>query len=312
MFWSHHRPGRVRPLYAVCLCVDEKYLLPAMVTVVSLAETLRSGERKDMALRVLTQDLSRPHAATMEAFVRRLGFTSFALEWRQPPQHFPIIEGSSYISRTTYLRFQLTPRFVGRPYLVYLDADVLVLDDISAPLAHVDDGRLGAVRDEFNHTIGECPALPGLAEKWPKLHGRPYVNAGALWLRTDLMPVVGAGVTWAMRHGRRYIHHNDQDALNLWLLSSSSATQLPGRLNRFELDRFLEKGDWVRRVVRRDLRSIDVSILHFVGPAKPWMASCPRTEGVRLYASYLRETARLLRRLGDRTIGLDRDGGDVS
>jgi lipopolysaccharide biosynthesis glycosyltransferase len=219
-----------------------------------------------------------------------------------------IVEGASYITTTTYLRFQLTPRFIGRPYLVYLDADVLVLGDISAPFTRLDGGRVGAVRDEFNYTVGECPALPGLVDRWPTLRGQPYFNAGALWLPSHLMPAIRVGVADVMARGRQYIHFNDQDALNMWLLATSLATPVDERLNRFELDRFLEKGDWVRRVVRRDPRSSDGTVLHFVGPMKPWQSSCPATEGVRIYGSYLRDTTRLLHRLGGRNIGLGRDG----
>ncbi|HEV8561972.1 MAG TPA: glycosyltransferase [Actinophytocola sp.] len=297
-------------MFAIALCIDESYLVPAMATLASLADCLPPDERRGAAVRLLTQDLSRPHVSTMAAFVRRLGFTSFDVEWRKAPHGVDIVEGASYITTTTYLRFQLTPRFVDRPYLLYLDADVLVLSDISAPFAGLDDGRVGAVRDEFNFAVGECPALPGLVERWPTLRGRPYFNAGALWLRSHVMPVVRAGVAEVITRRRRYIHFNDQDALNMWLLATSRAAAVDARLNRFELDRFLEKGDWVRRVVRRDPRSSDVGLLHFVGPMKPWQNSCPRTAGVRLYSAYLRDAIRLLHRLGGRNIGLSRDGGE--
>lgn len=238
-------------MFAVGLCIDAAYLLPALTTLASLADSLRPLERQNVALRVLTHDLSPEHVAIMDAFSRRLGFNSFDLQWRHPPAGSYIIEGASYITTTTYLRFQFRSRFVQRPYVVYLDADALVLGDISTPFASLEDGQLGAVRDEFNSTVGDCPALPGLVQRWPKLRGHPYYNAGALWLPTRMMPTIRAGVAEAMTRGRRYIHFNDQDALNLWLPTSSLGTPVAERLNRFELGRFLEKGDWVRRVVQR-------------------------------------------------------------
>jgi hypothetical protein len=45
----------------------------------------------------------------MAAFVRRLGFGSFDIAWDRPPTSHRIIFGS-YISTTTYLRFNFTPR----------------------------------------------------------------------------------------------------------------------------------------------------------------------------------------------------------
>jgi lipopolysaccharide biosynthesis glycosyltransferase len=296
-------------LYAVGMCIDEAYLLPAMVTLTSLADSMRSSERKHVALRILTEDLSCSHAATMHAFTTALGFRSFAVGWRRPPRGVRIVEGASYISSATYLRFQLGPSFVRCPHLLYLDADVLVLGDVAAPFADLPDGFLAAVRDEFNYTVGACPALPGVVERWPMLRGRPYFNAGMLWLPTALMPTIRTAVARVLARHRRHILFNDQDALNLWLLSTGRVRPVAGRLNRFELGRFLENGDWVRRVVRRDVRSADVSVLHFVGPLKPWLRVCPTTEGVRLYRSWLRETTRQLRRLGDRGIDVDRDGG---
>lgn len=264
-------------------------------------------DRKSVAIRMLAQDVTSSHVDVMESYCRLLGFGSFDLEWRRPADGCVIVEGD-YITTTTYLRFRLTPRFIDRPYLIYLDADTLVLDDISAPLESLNSRQLGAVRDEFNHTLGECPALPGLVAEQPNLHGRPYYNAGALWLCSSLMPKVDVGVRVALTAGRRFIHHNDQDALNLWLLMNGEAASLPGRFNRFEMDRFLEESDWVRRVVKRSLRSIDTSMLHFVGPVKPWLNSCPPTQGVKLYRSQLREVEHALRRLGVVSIAVETGG----
>lgn len=296
-------------MYAFGLCVDERYLLPSLVTINSLADTLDPRARRDVALRVLTLDLTRPHVDTMADLARRVGFGSFDLRWCRPSRGSCIVEGS-YITITTYLRFRFAPAFVQRPYLIYLDADVLALDDVSAPLAELADDRLGVVRDEFNTAVGESPALPGLVDRWPALHGRTYYNAGVLWTPTLLLSSIHLGVERALTHGRKYIHHNDQDALNLWLLASATAQAMPARFNRFEVGRFLERGDWVRRVVRRPLHSADAALLHFVGPLKPWLAWCPVTEGVRLYRSHLRDTRRRIRRLGD--LSIDVAAVDVS
>lgn len=294
-------------MYTIGLCVDEAYLLPGLVTLMSTADALSHRDRQDVAIRILTPDLTRSHVEIMAEYCRKLGFKSFDLDWHQPPSNCIIVEGN-YISTTTYLRFQFTPSFVGHPYLIYLDSDVLVLDDISEPLGVLEKRQVGAARDEFNHTVGKCPALPGLVEQWPKLYGRLYYNAGALWLYSNLMPTVKAGVWQALRDQSRFVHHNDQDALNLWLLAEQNTISLPAKFNRFETDRFLEKGDWVTRVVKRSLRSADTAMLHFVGPMKPWLNSCPTTHGVRLYRSYMRSARMLLCKLGDRTVNVSMDG----
>ncbi len=288
-------------MYTFGLCVDERYLLPSLVTISSLAGTLSPAARRAAAVRVLTPDLSRQHAATMADLVRRLGFGSFDLQWVRPMAGALMVD-DDYITVTAYLRFHFTADFVTRPYLIYLDADTIVVDDISAPLHNLDDCRLGLVADEFNPAIGHCRALPGLAEDRPHLRGRAYFNTGAWWASVGMLRHVRAGVQRALRLGRGYIFHNDQDALNLWLLTEDVVQPVPGRFNRYELARFLERSDWTRRYTNRSAYASDAALLHFVGSAKPWLPTCPVTEDVRLYRSHLRRTLRHVHRLGDLSI----------
>lgn len=72
---------------------------------------------------------------------------------------------TSYITVTTYLRFEFTPDFVRRPYLVYVDTDVLVHGDPTTPLHTLRPGEVGAVRDEFNPSTSGCSALPGVVDR---------------------------------------------------------------------------------------------------------------------------------------------------
>jgi len=296
-------------MYAIGLCVDERYMLPALATISSLAEGLAPRARKDVAVRVLALDLTPAHAVTLAEFVRGLGFGSFDLRWSVPSASSRMAD-AAYISITTYLRFQFTAEFVGRPYLIYLDADVLARGDISAPLQALAPGRLGAVQDEFNPQVGGTGhALPGVAGRWPHLRHRAYFNAGVLWMPVTMLGAVRAGVETALVRGRRHILHNDQDALNLWLLSSRAVQLVDGRFNRFELGRFWERGNWARRVVDRPVRSDpDAVLVHYVGPEKPWLPDCPDTEDVHEYRTHLRATVRHLNRMGE--LGIEAVCGD--
>lgn len=287
-------------MYAIGLCIDKRYMLPALATVSSLANGLGHRERKEVALRVLALDLTPAHAVTLAQFARRLGFGSFDIRWCAPSAASYLVD-DEYISITTYLRFQFTPAFVGRPYLIYIDSDVLVRGDLSAPLGGLPDGRLGAVQDEFNPQVGGTGhALPGVAERWPQLRERAYFNAGVLWMPTAMLGSIRSGVEQVLVRGRRHILHNDQCALNLWLLSSGAVQPVDGVFNRFELGRFWERGNWVRRVVDRPIRSDpDAALVHFVGPEKPWQSDCPTTEDVREYRAHLRATVRLVHRMGE-------------
>ncbi|MGW6216457.1 glycosyltransferase family 8 protein [Streptomyces sp. NPDC055109] len=285
-------------MYAFGLCVDRNYLTPSLVAVAALADSLTPSARRGTALRVLTLDLTPAHLVLLAHLAKRVGFGSFDAARRSPLRTWRMAD-SSYISLTTYLRFEFTPAFIRRPYLIYVDADTLVRGDLAAPLHDLRHGEIGAVHDEFNPTVGESPALPGAAERWPHLRGRPYYNAGLLWARTSDLACLRAGVRRALSAHREHILHNDQDALNLWFLHHGHVREADPTYNRFEIGRFLERGDWVRRVVTRPLRpDTGATVIHFVGPEKPWQAACPPTDDVREYRALLRRTMRHVRALG--------------
>jgi lipopolysaccharide biosynthesis glycosyltransferase len=293
--------GEVRFVHTIGMCVDENYFLPSMVTLASLADATQPRDRAATAVRILTSDLTTGRGATMAAFVRRLGFGSFDIARDRPSHSYRIIHGS-YISTTTYLRFNFTPEFVKHPYLIYMDSDVLVLGDIFAPLSQVGDGQVGLVRDLVNHTVGCQPGLPGVVARWPDLKGRQYFNAGMLWTTITVLPHLRRQIDKIMAADTAHIYFNDQDALNLWALRNDGAVQpLDTTYNMFELDRFYEGGDWIRRVANRIGPRSSPAVLHFVGPPKPWHRSCPLTDGTRLYRRYLRDVTRHLHRLGDLT-----------
>ncbi|NBE49891.1 glycosyltransferase family 8 protein [Streptomyces boluensis] len=285
-------------MYAFGLCIDRHYLTPGLVTITALADSLTPSARRGAALRILTLDLTPADAALLADLTRRAGFRSFDLDHRRPLRASRMAD-TAYITVATYLRFEFTAAFLRRPHLIYVDADTLVRGDLSTPLGTVCPGEVGAVRDEFNPTVGVGPALPGAAQRWPHHRGLPYYNAGLLWAHTRDLPGIRRGIERALLSQRQHILHNDQDALNLWLLRTGRVRPVDAAYNRFEVGRFLERGNWVRRVVTRPLRSDPAAALvHFVGPEKPWQSDCPGTEDVREYRTVLRRTLRHVRALG--------------
>jgi lipopolysaccharide biosynthesis glycosyltransferase len=297
-------------MYAIGLCFDENYLLPGVVTIMSAAYSIPAGDRKSIAIRIITHDLTRPHADAIATVSRALGFRDFDVKWRRLDQRYEKYRTKelAHITATTYLRFDFDFDFVQRPYLVYLDCDLLVLDDISSPFECLGASQLGVVRDEFSPTVGDCAALPGFVDNFPCYYGSHYFNAGALWLDTNLMPTVKDAVGAVLAgQKRRYLYYNDQDAMNIWLLERGHGKPLPGHLNRFEIERFLEFTDWPRGVVPEIEGPRRASVLHFMGEFKPWLKACPMTPGVRMYRFQMDEAQRLLRKLGIKTISVPQD-----
>jgi lipopolysaccharide biosynthesis glycosyltransferase len=286
---------------AIGLCVDRSYFVPALVTLVSLADSHDTATLRNMSVRILSPDITHGEAGTFETVVRRLGFRSFCCRRIVPPSDLVIVNGD-YISTATYLRFAFEEAFVGEPYLLYLDADILVTGDMTAPFNGLRKDAVGAVRDQLLHTVGTEPALPGLVSKYPDYRDEPYFNAGALWLPTTGLRTINEGARRAAIDGHEHIYFNDQDALNMWFLNSHSCAGVPVRFNQFELGRFLEESDWITSVVRAVRHDVGTSALHFVGPDKPWLRKCPGTESVRLYSRALRVTRGLISRARDGTL----------
>jgi len=275
-------------MITVGFCVDRAYLLPMLVTLVSIADTHELCLRRTISLRVLSPDISRSEALTVEDIVRRLGFQGVAFRCLLPPPNIEIVNGP-YISTTTYLRFAFDDSFVSDPFLLYLDADVMICGEMMTPFNQLGSHAIGAVVDEINHTVGTSPALPGFIKKYPIYHGRPYFNAGVLWLRTAALRSTNEGCLSALR-ARKHIHFNDQDALNMWLLTSEVGVAVPALFNRFDLDRLLQESDWVKRVALPLPPDTGTHAVHFIGKIKPWHRRCPGVPSVRLYGRALRNT----------------------
>lgn len=290
-------------MYSLGICVDQRYFLPALTTLTSVADTHGPRDVAAIAIRVLTTDFTNSAAATMAAVVHRLGFSSFDIRWRTPPAGQPL--ACDHISDATYLRFAFGRRFVDRSHLVYLDSDTLVLGDISPPFSSLRHGAIALVRDRLVGTVGSGQALPGVVRRWPEFKGRPYFNAGIFWCQTDTLAGLRTGIQEILRKSRQHIHFNDQDALNLWVLSTRGVVAVDERYNTFELDRF-EEG--AQLSTEEPLRARRPVVLHFIGPDKPWQRSCPSSEGSRQYRQYLRAAMRLTVRAGDLTADLPRRG----
>jgi lipopolysaccharide biosynthesis glycosyltransferase len=166
-----------------------------------------------------------------------------------------------HISKTTYARL-LIPDILSKdiPRALYLDADVLVLDDLR-PIweVHLDGTVLGAVIDERVDThikIGNT-SLAG----WPLPRVRNYFNAGVLLI--DLASWRAERISEkALEYLERCPHsvYSDQDALNV--ACDGVWKKLDPRWNYYQID--LEKPISDLSATQRP------GIIHFHGWQKPW------------------------------------------
>ena len=231
--------------------------MPLATTLRSIAETNQSA----WPLRIYI--ISPGFSENMKKKIARsLPDDSCSIEWVSADMaQFDGFSTLGHISSTTYARLLLANILpVEIPKALYLDADLLVLDDLEPILkADLDGAVLGAVVDERlaghvkmgNTSLGGKP-LPQVAD---------YFNAGVLLIdvakwRTERIPEK------ALEYLKRYPDslYSDQDALNF--ACDRRWKRLDPRWNYYQID--LEKPVSYLSPAQRP------GIFHFHGCLKPW------------------------------------------
>ena len=193
-----------------------------------------------------------------------------------------------HITKETYLRLlapDVLPRDIER--IIYLDCDLIVLDDLRDLWRHDLGGR----------TLAAAPDYPRIAsvispERFDLLGmpaGSTYVNAGVLvmdlirWRRED---VTRRLADYIARMGARLALH-DQDAINAVLCDDISL--LDCRWNVQTKLYLCRRASWPQDHAATLTARRDPAILHFTGPQKPWLFRS-RTPRKRDYLRYQRLT----------------------
>jgi lipopolysaccharide biosynthesis glycosyltransferase len=236
----------------IVLACDERYAVPLATSIRSIVEANRTG--LPVEILVLTSEFS---AEKKKKVSNSVPLGSASLRWvKLDLSRFAEFYTRNHISKTSYARLLLSYVLpIGVSRVLYLDADVLVLDDLQ-PLWHLDLGGtvLGAVTDIDSEDNAKRLRLDG------KPGGHDYFNAGVLLVDVK---------RWKDEHisekALKYLEKNphtfnaDQDALNV--VCSGRWKQLDTRWNHQIFDKAVRPGCF---------SSLAPSILHFIGPFKPW------------------------------------------
>lgn len=272
----------------VVCAVDERYHGALCVLMESLA-VAHGAAVAELRMIVLHQGLS---AAGQRRIRRQAEDIGLPLELRvvpPPAARFPV---SGWVSDAAYLRLFIGEAIPDHPAALYLDADVLVLDDLRGLLRTTMDGAsLAAVRDPEHPLIGLGFSLPG----WRELGlpaDRDYFNSGVLLFdlercrATDLFGRCRRFLVERPQHVRFW----DQDALN-WAVDDQWR-RLDRRWNTFPISALsrLPEFDYHAEGVR-PLRQLvadedSAAILHYAGPVKPWQPGFPAGRALDTYRRF--------------------------
>ncbi|UWU16830.1 glycosyltransferase family 8 protein (plasmid) [Rhizobium sullae] len=229
----------------------DKYMLPAACC--ALLSVARHSRDRDMGQVIVGIDLSPEHKASVAAFNARHGSSITIVDFTLPTD---LPEASGRWTKATLARLyidEIIDESIDR--VLYIDADVLVVDPIDAIFQSDLHGNvIGAVDDYVT-------AFPDKAKKRElKLglrHGPRYFNAGVILLDSKAVRTTGLFkmARELLQSGARY-DANDQDVLNIAF--QGAWEPLNPRWN-------VQTG--IMPFVR------DPVIVHFTGRRKPWQSS---------------------------------------
>jgi lipopolysaccharide biosynthesis glycosyltransferase len=256
----------------IVLACDKRYAMPLATTLRSVVDTNRSGE--PLEFHVLVDGVSE---RMRKRILDSLPHGSASIRWIEVDlDMFRDFSTISYISKITYARFlipRIFPDTVSR--VLYLDCDILVLDDLRALWETDLEGHvLGAVLDRIDSQ------LKNQTIRLPVPRVRDYFNAGVLLIDLDQwrkLQVVETALQYLQRcPGSPY---SDQDALNV--ACDGVWKKLDSRWNYLAYD---EKFD-----VSELAGEHKPGIVHFTTWNKPWRPGVYNANAA-LYDSFRRRT----------------------
>ena len=236
------------------LCVsDDNYAQHLGVTIQSLLSC--DGKPTDLVIHVVDCGISAPNLERLRGMVQ--GHRAVLDVIAAPMERFAQAPVSGHINRAAYFRILGPELLPDVSRFLYLDCDIVVVDDLEPLWATELDGRVvGAVRDFIGQ---ERPVLIGMPE------GSPYFNSGVLlfdadrWRRED---VGGACQRFIVEHPEVLLYC-DQDALNHELVDRWKP--LDPRWN-MQASVFMESH---LRARRRELEP-SAAVIHYSSWQKPW------------------------------------------
>lgn len=236
---------------SIAFAVNDRYIEHLLIAIYSL---LRNNKKSYIDIYILEKDLTDTSRRKLKKFKDYFGNAD--ISFVDMNDKMGMFKGISliidYISIETYFRFVLADLFPNLDKILYLDADILVQNNIDELwdtdiseyyVAGVEDAHIlaGGYKEEINFSDTEL-----------------YFNAGVLLLnlaeirRDNIVKQLFSSIA-----DRPQIRYQDQDILNITFKNRVKEIDL---INNFM---------WPYQQECRD-RYEDAVIIHYTGPTKPW------------------------------------------
>jgi lipopolysaccharide biosynthesis glycosyltransferase len=263
----------------VC-CLDRRYVLAFCVLLESLAHS-NSESLSDLRVVVLHEGLAADEIDQITTHAGRLGLQVDCVLIDAPDERYPSTTDGPHgdqLTRSIYLRLMIADILPDVPRALYLDADILVLNDIRPLLELPMRGLpIAAGQDPIQPTLGEGYALPGWQNEGIP-GSREYFNSGVLLLDLDVcrsQGVLDRAKKFLVDYPERAICL-DQDALN-WAVDDAWL-RLDRYWNTYTAQAYASSTTGPERLAKIPMEEVlrnerECAILHFAGPHKPWLES---------------------------------------
>lgn len=251
--------ARIDDCINICMSFDDNYLAPALTALMSLTKHTKSKLR----LYILCDS----HLSIKSRTLIKNSLSNHIVEFInvQPGilKYLPL--NREHISIYTYYRL-LIHNLIDADKVIYLDADIIVMDDIEK-LWNIDIGKacVAGVLDEGGVTQSRRLKLGNDAN---------YINAGVMIFNIkeikNKYPNISSEYIETYYSYRKYIILQDQDIINIKF--NDEIYILPMKWNMS--GRIFEKNELDYKYRKEDIIAAldDMGILHFTDRRKPWSA----------------------------------------
>jgi len=240
----------------LCFCIDDNYVPQLGAVLYSL---INSNKRSvDYDIYILNFELSHYSKEKLSSIFTNL--KHYNLYFIQvEDQNLGALSAGGHISKATYLRFSITNSLAHIDKVIYLDADIIINDELSELWSlDLKDNYVGAVTNPFFNRY----SMLKMEKSWG------YFNAGVLvinlpkWREINVMDTA----MLFLKENKKAAIMFDQDALN-----------------------FVFKGEWLNLPIRWNLQTIFLrkrvffknqpqvieainrpGIIHYSTSSKPW------------------------------------------
>lgn len=241
----------------VALSCNENYAKYTAVTIQSLIENIDINNKYEIY--VLHTELKKETIAKLE----KLHGVNYFVKCIDVEEFLPAADQlyvNEHITKEAYYRFCI-PEVIKSPKVLYLDCDIIVLDDVAKLFIMDTKGAaISGVNNFMNKNV-----YTYVADKL-RLNPNTYINSGVLLIDSKkyIDEDIKAKFIRLVKNEYRFL---DQDIINI--ICKGKITLLPDKWN-FQWHNHNEKNKLVAKQTEYDVISKNPSILHFTTRRKAW------------------------------------------